>query len=203
MPLPASVALPKATSNTTYTFNITDVTTVENSGERSFFSARRASINPPSFTVSGTVNTSGGTTTITAALANGFANVQVGDAITTAPGNTSGATVASTTVATKADNNTITLTDAASADGTGATSLSIDPGTITPTLYAIKEVLNFAGPSLTVEVWIFEYDGSLGSTPGSELNETRTRKVAEYSIDAGAFLDTCRVVRSNQDSVAL
>lgn len=203
MAITAAVILPKRTPSTQYNFSVATVAATEDTTNKTWFSARRATIDPPAFDLAGTITTAGGTTTITAAEPNGFAKVREGDAISLSANNTSGAALPATTVATKLDDNTITTTDDATNDGTGESILSINPAQITPTLYAIEERHFYTGSSIRVELWGYEYDGSLGSTNGTAVNATNSRKLAEFTIDAASFLDKVRVTRTNLDSVTL
>ncbi|HEY9657681.1 MAG TPA: hypothetical protein V6C65_04390 [Allocoleopsis sp.] len=203
MALSATVKLPKLVSTTDYTLSLTAVATSEDTGTKRWFSARRASINPPSFDVAGTIETTGGTSTVTASTAGGFASVAVGDAVSLAPGNASGAVLSATTVATKVDDSTITLADAATNDGSGASTLRFDPPGITPTLYAIEERHTYSGGTIRVEIWKYLYDGTLGATAGTTANATSSEKIGEFTIPAGDYLDNLRVVRSNSDTVSL
>lgn len=148
---------------------------------------------PASFTVASVTTTSGQPTiTVTGGA---FANVRVGDVLsgTGIPG---GTTVSSKT----ANNNSITMSANATASGT--ITLTVDPPSGTPTVFAIKVTFAKANSSIALVPQLFVYDGSLGSvTAASPTNAARTidlvdRAGGSFSIDLDSFLTNFRVARS-------
>ncbi len=160
--------------------------------EESFFiPINLASTDPASFTVANCTTTSGSPTVTT--TGNGFANVKVGDVVT-------GTGIAgSTTVTDKANNNTITLSNNATASGT--VTLTFDPPAVTPTLYGLKVQHTKAGSVFGLVVTLYTYDGSLGGTAGTAANASKTIKLAStdgqpIQVNIDSFLTNLRVPQS-------
>ena len=165
------------------------VVEIDTSTEESFFiPINLASTDPPSFTVANSTTTSGSPTVTT--TSNGFQNVQVGDVVT------GSGIAASTTVTAKANNNTITLNNNATASGT--VMLTFDPPAATPTMYALKVTHTKAGSVFGLAVTMYTYDGSLGGTAGTAANASKTIKLSStdgqlVQINMDLFLSNLRV----------
>jgi hypothetical protein len=107
-----------------------------------------------------------------------------------------GATVLSKTT----NNNSITMSANATASGT--ITLTVDPPSGTPTVFAFKVTFSKANSSITLIPQLFIYDGSLGSvTAASTANASKTidlidRNGGSFSIDLDSFLTNFRVARS-------
>jgi hypothetical protein len=160
--------------------------------EESFFiPINLASTDPPSFTVVSCTTISGNTSVTT--INNGFQGVKVGDVVTGT------GIAASSTVTAKANSNTITLNNNATASGT--VTLTFDPPAVVPTLYALKVIHTKAGSVFGLNVTLYTYDGSLGGTPGTVVNASKTITLAStdgqpMQINMDSFLSNSRVPQS-------
>lgn len=128
------------------------------------------------------------TTTVTTS-GNGFANVKVGDSVAGAgiPG--------STTVASKTNDNTIVLSDAATDSDT--VTLTFDPPSIDPTLYGIRVQLSVSGNVMSVTTTGYKYSGSLGDQAGDTTNASASKILGRDTIDLDLFLTQARIARTN------
>jgi hypothetical protein len=178
-----------ATNAQNTALSIGTVVETDTSTEESFFiPVTLASTDPPSFTVANSTTTSGSPTVTT--TNNGFQSVQVGDVVTGT------GIAASTTVTAKANNNTITLSNNATASGT--VTLTFDPPAVTPTMYALKVSHTKAGSVFGLAVTLYTYDGTLGGVVGTAVNATKTIKLTStdgqpVQINTDSFLNNLRV----------
>ncbi|MHC5610560.1 MAG: hypothetical protein ACYTXA_05960 [Nostoc sp.] len=168
------------------------VVETDTSSEESFFiPVTLASIDPPSFTVTNCTTTNNNATVTT--TGNGFASVNVGDPL-------SGTGIAtSTTVSAKTDNNTITLSQNATASGT--VTLTFDPPAITPTVYGLRVKHSRAGSTFGLTIDLMTYDGTLRGTVGTATNATKITNLVPndglpMQINIDSFLTNLRVPQS-------
>ena len=195
MPVTLELTRPKATTTNPQNTDLTVGTVVEvdsASEESQFIPVRIGSIDPSSFTVAGCTTTSGSATVTT--TANGFVNVRVGDPVTGT------GIAASSTVATKTDNNTITLNNNATASGTNVT-LTFDPTAFTPTVYAIRVRYSKSGSVFGLSFDLMTYDGTLGSVTATAANATKTISLLPsdglpMQINIDQFLTNARIPQS-------
>jgi len=168
------------------------VVEVDTATEESFFiPITLASVDPPSFTVASSVTTNASATVTT--TGNGFAKVQVGDAVTGT------GIAASTTVSAKTNDNAITLSQNATASGT--VTLTFDPPAITPTVYALRVKHSKAGSSFGITVDLMTYDGTLCGTAGTAANATKITSFIPANgqpiqVNIDSFLTNARVPQS-------
>jgi hypothetical protein len=156
--------------------------------EESFFIPITSEFNPPSFTVTSCITTSASTTVTT--TGNGFLNVRVGDVVTGT------GIAASVTVSAKTNNNSITLSQNATASGTAT--LTFDPPAIIPTVYALRVRHLKAGSTFGLTVDLMTYDGSLGGIDGSVSNADKITNLIPadgqlIQINIDSFLTNLRV----------
>lgn len=197
MAVSISVNRPKLNPTNSYDISLATGSTaeVDSLSEESFYiPIRTGSIDPDSFTVASCTTTNNSTTVTT--TSNGFLNVKVGDAVT-------GTGIAGgTTVSAKASNTSITLSANATASGT--VTLTFDPPSLQATLVAVKVKMVKSGDAqkLTPSVTLYVYDGSLGSTAGTDSNATASytlvpQEGASPVLDVNAFLNKIRVFQTN------
>jgi hypothetical protein len=194
MAITLELTRPKSVTNNASPSVVSIGTVVETdtAQEESFFiPINLASTDPPSFTVTGSITTSGSNQVTT--TGNGFQNVKVGDVVTGT------GIAASTTVSAKTNNNTITLNNNATASGT--VTLTFDPPAVTPTLYALKVTHAKAGSVFGLNVALYTYDGTSGNTVGTAANASKTISLAStdgqpIQINIDSFLTNLRVPQS-------
>ena len=194
MPVTLELTRPKSsvTNPQNTSLSVGSVVETDNATEESFFiPVTSGSVDPPSFTVlSCTTTTSSAVVTTTG---NGFLNVMEGDVVTGT------GIAASTTVLTKTNNNSITLSQNATASGT--VTLTFDPPAVTPTVYGLRVRHLKAGTSFGLTVDLMIYDGSLGGTAGTANNATKIINLIPadgqlVQIDIDSFLTNLRVPQS-------
>lgn len=158
---------PKAVTTNTINsaLSVGTIQETDTATEESFFiPINLAPINPPQFTVADSTTTSG--TNEVTTIDEGFIDVKVGDTVT-------GSGIQSnTTVAAKANNNSITLDK--NTTTTGSKTLTFNPPTVTPTVYALKISHNKAGSSFGLNVTLHTYDGSSEDVEGTVDNANKT-----------------------------
>ena len=165
------------------------VVETDTSTEESFFiPVNLASTDPPSFTVANSVTTSANNQITT--TNNGFQGVRVGDVVTGT------GIAASTTVTVKTNDNTITLSNNATASG--AVTLTFDPPVATPAMYALKVTHTKGGSVFGISVTLYTYDGTLGSVAGTAVNASKIIKLVTtdgqpVQINTDLFLSNLRV----------
>jgi hypothetical protein len=143
-------------------------------------------IDPASFTVASCVLNE--TTTVTT-VNNGFIDVKEGDVVS-GTGIPVGATVA-----TKTNNNTIILSEAATASST--VTLTFDPPSIDPTLYGIQLHCSVSGNVMSIRTTGYKYDGHLGDQAGTINNASAFKVLGRDTIDLDVFLSQARIARTN------
>jgi energy-converting hydrogenase Eha subunit E len=196
MPVTLELTRPKSVATNTQNTDLTVGTVVEvdtSVEESQYIPVRIGSIDPPPFTVSGCATTISSTSVTT--TAGGFARVRAGDVITG-----TGIPASTTVTAKGSDNNSLTLSQAATATGTSLT-LTFDPPAFTPTIYAIRIRYSKSGSAFGVALDFMTYDGTLGSTTATAANATKTTTLLAsdgqpISIDIDQFLTNARLDRT-------
>jgi hypothetical protein len=194
MPVTLELTRPKSsvTNPQNTSLSVGSVVETDNATEESFFiPVTSGSVDPPSFTVlSCTTTTSSAVVTTTG---NEFLNVREGDVVTGT------GIAATTTVLTKTNNNSITLSQNATASGT--VTLTFDPPAVTPTVYGLRVRHLKAGTSFGLTVDLMIYDGSLRGTAGTANNATKIINLIPadgqlVQINIDSFLTNLRVPQS-------
>lgn len=154
-------------------------------------------LNPPSFTVA-TCTTVNASPTVTTAVANGFASVKPGDAIT-GTGIPAATTVLSVESATS-------LTLSANATAAGTVTLTIDPPQFDATLLAMQLEFSLSGSTLSVTATFRNYSGVNAfdangngddDLPFADSSTVGSPQVVTLqSIEVDSFLTNARVPRA-------
>lgn len=192
MTITVDTTRPKANTNSAIALNLAVGSILENDTNDSFFIPVNATnLTIPDYTVIG-VTTENGSDVLTVTQ-NGFIDVRVGDAIA------AGTNIGAVTVVSKTDNNTITVSENATGDGTE--NLTFSPsggGEVDLTLVGVKvAIAPTVGGKLTVVFTGYVYDGSLKGSPGTDLNATRQINLNRLDIDLDSVLATARIPRTN------
>ena len=200
MPIILELTRPKSSvtnaQNTSLSVSTAKIVETDNATEESFFipiTLTSGSIDPPSFTVASCTTSS--SSAIVTTTGNGFSSVRVGDVVT----GTGIVTSPATTVSAKTNNNSITLSQNASAAGT--VTLTFDPPAITPTVYALRVRHSKAGTTFGLAIDLMTYDGSLSGTDGTAINATKTTSLIPadgqlVQVNIDSFLTNLRVPQS-------
>jgi len=157
-------------------------------GVNKFFIPLTTTVDPGSFDVESCTTTTG-SNTVTAA-AGSFDGVKVGNAVSG-----TGIPVACTVAAVSEDGSTLTLSDAATADGT--VTLTFDPDPLTATVYGVELAITQTGYNVYIQAVGHVYDGSLGDTPGTPSNSTSSATLGgRQAIDMDGFYTKIQIPRS-------
>ena len=198
MPITLELTRPKLSvtnaQNTSLSVSTAKIVETDNATEESFFiPITSGSIDPPSFTVESCTTSS--SSAIVTTTGNKFSSVRVGDVVT----GTGIVASPATTVSAKTNNNSITLSQNASAAGT--VTLTFDPPAITPTVYALRVRHSKAGTTFGLAIDLMTYDGSLSGTDGTAINATKTTSLIPadgqlVQVNIDSFLTNLRVPQS-------
>ena len=198
MPITLELTRPKLSvtnaQNTSLSVSTAKIVETDNATEESFFiPITSGSIDPPSFTVASCTTSS--SSAIVTTTGNEFLSVRVGDVVT----GTGIVASPATTVSAKTNNNSITLSQNASAAGT--VTLTFDPPAITPTVYALRVRHSKAGTTFGLAIDLMTYDGSLSGTDGTAINATKTTSLIPadgqlVQVNIDSFLTNLRVPQS-------
>jgi hypothetical protein len=176
---------------TALSVSTTKIVETDTATEESFFiPVTLGSIDLLSFTVASCTTINANTTVTT--TGNGFSTVRAGDVVT----GTGIVTSPATTVSVKTNNNSITLSQNATAAGT--VTLTFDPPSITPTIYALRVRHSKAGSAFGLTIDLMTYDGLLSGIDGSPANATKITSLIPadgqlVQVNIDSFLTNLRV----------
>ncbi|MGL5075105.1 MAG: hypothetical protein ACRDBG_04605 [Waterburya sp.] len=175
-----------ATNNLTVSIAQGTTGEVDGASESFFTPYNFNSITPPPFVVANCTTTNGNSQVTTSA--NGFSNVRVGDAV-------SGTGIAANSeVTAKANDNTITLNNNATAAGT--VSLTFTPDAFSPTIFAVEINFDKNGSKLGISPKIHFYDGGNGGDGATTTNSSSVIPLPRTEVNLDDFLNKCRVPRT-------
>lgn len=184
---------PKANQDQEIALSLEMGTPVENDTADSFFvSVNATGLEIPDFSITDISSVSGSDLLTT--TDNGFVDVQIGDTIA------AGTNTPAATVIAKTDDNNIQISANATADGTESLTFSPQGGGtgLAVSLAGLKiSLIQTANKSLKAVVSAHLYDGSLGSTPGTDLNSASELNLNEFDIDIDSLFTTARIPRTN------
>jgi hypothetical protein len=194
MSISKTLSRPKLTTTTDTTITITDKAIATN-GDVLTLRVVASGLPINTITIIGATLVSGNTTVTIPS--GSIDQVRVGDAVTG-----TGIAANSKVTAVNKTNNTITLNNAATANGTQA--ITVDSPDTDGTLYAVELKHTLTGSSLKIEPTIYLYDGSkVSDKSGSGDDAAATSDAASnvsipgLAIDLDGFLTKARVARVN------
>lgn len=193
MPITLEATRPKAeiTNDTPLTLDIGTV--IQDDALNTFFIPIEATgLTIPDFSIVDATITSGSNSiTVTG---DSFAEVEIGDAIAEVVG-----VLPASTVVTKLDNNTITVSNNATASSTSTLTMTpVGGGAVDITLVGIKiSFINSIDSNTTIVATGYIYDGNLKGTEGTDQNATREINLNQFNINIDSILATARIPRSN------